>query len=106
LEESEKGNQGFGFDFGGRQRGQKVSVSMQQQWELELCLLLELGVTVTEDKLGELLTEPVSVADSLPMTIEYGGFGVVWGLGIMDGALGKSKGSYVTKCRDGVFSAE
>lgn len=57
---------------------------MQQQWEFELWLLLELGVTVTEDKdkLGELLTEPVSVADSLPMTIEYGG--VRGGLGLGD----------------------
>ena len=43
---------------------------------------MELGVTISRDKLGELLTEPVSVADQLPMTFEYGG---VWpGLGAWD----------------------
>jgi hypothetical protein len=53
-------------------------------------VLLELGVTVTEDKLGELLTEPVSVADQLPMTMGYGG--VFWGLGIMERYVSDDKG--------------
>jgi hypothetical protein len=40
--------------------------------------------------LGELLTEPVSVADQLPMTTGNGG--VFWGLGIMERYVRDDKG--------------